>query len=57
MLNKAEGEIPSMSDVANADNVELQDFIMENASRSMEDLIKQSRNHTQTHTDESLKHP
>ena len=51
MLNKAEEEIPSMSDV---DNVELQDFIMENASRSMEDLIKQLRNHTQTQTDELL---
>ena len=57
MLNKAEEEIPSMSDVANADNVELQDFIMENALRSMEDLIKQLRNYTQTQTDELFKHP
>ena len=39
MLNKAEEEVPSMSDVSKVGNVELQE-IMENASRSMENLIK-----------------
>ena len=38
MLNKAEGEMPSTSDVAKAEDIELQG-IMENASRSTENLI------------------
>ena len=36
-LNKAEEELPSMSDIAKVDDIELQE-IMENASRSMENL-------------------
>ena len=40
MLNGVEEELPSTSDVANADDIELQD-IMENASRSTENLIAQ----------------
>ena len=38
MLNRVEEELPSVSDVAKADNIELQD-IMENPVRSTEDLI------------------
>ena len=40
MLNKAEEEMPSMSDIANADEIELQE-IMENVARSMENLTVQ----------------
>ena len=40
MLNKIEEELPSTSDIAKADNIELEEF-MENAMRSMENLIKQ----------------
>ena len=40
MINKAEEEMPSTSDVAKADNIELQE-IMENASRNTENLIAQ----------------
>ena len=40
MLNKVKEELPSASDVDKADDIELQE-IMENASRSMEDLISQ----------------
>ena len=40
MLNRVEEEIPSVSDIAKADDIELQE-IMENASKSMEDLITQ----------------
>ena len=39
-LNKAKEELPSMSDIAKVDDIELQE-IMENASRSMENLIQQ----------------
>ena len=39
MLNKAEEEMSSMSDVAKADDIELQE-IMENLSRSSENLIE-----------------
>ena len=39
-LNKAKEELPPMSDIAKADNIELQE-IMENASRSMENLNQQ----------------
>ena len=41
MLNKVEGELPSMSDLAKTDEIELQE-ITENAARNMENLIKQS---------------
>ena len=40
MLNKVEEELPSVSDVAKADGIELQE-ITENAVRSMENLIEQ----------------
>ena len=40
MLNKAEEELPSTSDVDKADDIELQE-ITENASRSTENLIQQ----------------
>ena len=39
-LNKAKEELPSMSDIAKADDIELQE-ITENASRSMENLNQQ----------------
>ena len=39
-LDKAEEEMPSTSDVAKANDTELQD-IMENAEKSMENLIQQ----------------
>ena len=40
MLSQLKEELPSASDVDKADDIELQE-IMENASRSMEDLILQ----------------
>ena len=40
MLNKAEEELPSTSDIANADDIELQE-VTENESRSTENLIQQ----------------
>ena len=40
MLNKVEEELPSVSDVAKADDIELQE-ITGNAARSMENLIEQ----------------
>ena len=40
MLNRAEEELPSESDIAKADDIELQE-IMENASRSIENLNQQ----------------
>ena len=40
MLNRVEGELPSTSDVAEVDGIELQE-ITENALRSMENLITQ----------------
>ena len=42
ILNKAEEELPSMSDIAKANDIGLQE-IMENASRSMENLNQQTR--------------
>ena len=51
ILNRVEQELPSMSDVAKADNIELQE-IMENATRSTGNLITQSdtrRIHWVTH--------
>ena len=38
MLNRVEEELPSVSDVANPDNIELQE-IMENAVKSREDTL------------------
>ena len=40
MLNRMEEELPSMSDIAKVDNIELQE-ITENTVRSMKDLIAQ----------------
>ena len=37
MLNRVKEELPSMSDITKADDIELQDII-ENASRSIENL-------------------
>ena len=49
MLNKVEEELPSMSDIAKADDIELQE-ITENAAKSTEDLITQLE-------DPPLEHP
>ena len=43
MLNRVEEELPSLSDVAKADDIELQG-IMENTVRSTEDLIAKLNN-------------
>ena len=40
ILNRVEEELPSASEVAKADDIELQE-IKENAMKSMEDLITQ----------------
>ena len=40
MLNRVEKELPSTSDVAKADDIELQE-IMDNVARSTENLVKQ----------------
>ena len=56
MLNKTEEELPSTSFLDKADEIELQE-IMDNVARSMEDLITQLRDHTQTQTNDSLEHP
>ena len=56
MLNKVEEELPSMSDVAKADKIELQE-IMDNIARSTEGLVTQLRHHTQTQTDDLFQHP
>ena len=48
-------ELPSPSHITKADDIELQE-IMENASKSMEDLISQMR-HDQLQTDELFEHP
>ena len=40
MLNRVKEELPSASDIAKADDIELQE-IMENTTRSMKDLITQ----------------
>ena len=39
MLNRAEEDLPSRSDLAKADDIELQE-IMENAAKSTENLIE-----------------
>ena len=53
MLNRVEEELPSASDVAKADDTELQE-ITENAERSTEDLITQLDDHL---LGDSFKHP
>ena len=49
ILNRVERELPSASDVAKADDIELQE-IKENAARSMEDLITQLEDPQVTHS-------
>ena len=55
MLNRAKEELPSASDINKEDVIELQE-IMENTSKSTEDLILQMR-HDQSQTDELFEHP
>ena len=55
MLNKAEEELPSESDITRADDIELQE-IAEKATKSTEDLISHL-NDQQSQTDELFKHP
>ena len=56
MLNGAEEELPSESDITKADDdIELQE-ITENASKSMDYLISQMR-HDQSQTDDLFEHP
>ena len=50
ILNKTEEGLPSTSDVANADDIKLQD-ITENAVRSTENLIKQLERNLQGFAD------
>ena len=54
-LNEAEKEMPSASDIAKVDDIELQE-ITENASKSMEDLISQMKN-SQSQTDDLFEYP
>ena len=51
----ARQELPSASDITKADDIELQE-IMENASKSMEDLILQMKN-GQSQTDNLFEYP
>ena len=55
MLNKGKEELPSTSDIAKADAIELQE-ITENASKSTEDLISQIKN-DQSQTDDLFDYP
>ena len=55
MLNRMKEELPSMSDITTADDIELQE-IMEDASKSVEDLISQMKN-DQSQTDDLFEYP
>ena len=55
MLNKAEEELPSESEITGADDIELQE-IAEKAMKSTEDLISHL-NDQQSQTDELLEYP
>ena len=55
MLNRVEEEMPFASDIAKADDIELQE-ILENAARNTEDLIAQLDNKMHPLGD-SFKHP
>ena len=55
MLYRVTEELPSTSDITKVDDIELHQ-IMENASKSMEDLISQMKN-DQSQTDDLLKYP
>ena len=54
VLNKANEELPSAPDITKADDTELQE-IMENASKSTEDLI--SKIHSQSQMDDLFEYP
>ena len=53
MLNRVEEELPSASDVAKADDIELQE-ITENATKSMEDLVTHFEGQETLHMHELL---
>ena len=55
MLNTAQEELPSASDVDKTDDIELQETT-ENASKSRENLISQMKN-DQSQTDDLFEHP
>ena len=55
MMNRVKEELPSTSDITKVDDVELQE-IMENASKSTEDLISQMKN-DQSQTDDLFEYP
>ena len=55
LMNRVKEELPSTSDITKADDIELQE-IMENASKSMEDLISQMKN-DQSQTDDLFEYP
>ena len=55
MLNRVKEELPFTSDITKVVDIELQE-IMENASKSMEDLILQMKN-DQSQTDDLFKYP
>ena len=55
MLNRVKEELPSTSDITKGDDIELQE-IMENASKSKEDLISQMKN-DQSQTNDLFKYP
>ena len=55
MMNRVKEELPSMSDITKADDIELQE-ITENASKSTEDLISQMKN-DQSQTDDLFEYP
>ena len=52
-LNRVKEELPSASDVAKADDIELQE-ITENTAKSMEDLITQFKGQETLHMQELL---
>ena len=54
MMNIAEKNMPSASDIANADDTELPEIVKKKTSRSMEDLITNMKD-SQSQTDESIK--
>ena len=55
MLNRVKEELPSTSDITKVDDIELHE-IMENASKTTEDLISQMKN-DQSQTDDLFEYP
>ena len=55
MMKKVKEELPSTSDITKADDIELKE-IMENTSKSKEDLISQMKN-DQSQTDDLFEYP